>query len=415
MKQGVKKIVFVTTYPKWGQLHGAGVIGQASYAKYVVSRLARRRDVKVVVVAEKNGEDSHYTEKKVEVRRVWSWGDRSVFWNVAKQINRKEQKVIAQWGMSIYGSLLQSFGFVLFLLYLRLRGIWVAVVLHEVVVDIRSLHGHIGTSKNDLIMYVYQFGLKLFYNLIGVLASKIIVPEPFLAVNIRKICFRAKVAVIRHGIEQKTLKGRSLARREFGFSRNKFIVGSFGFIAWYKGSDLIWRLQRYVNRKGIGDINLVLVGGANPNRLGRKFYLDYLDEVEKNSQRFDVMVSGFVEDEQMSKYFAAVDLVVLPYREFTGTSGPLALALAHHKPVLLSKNISRMLDGEDWGRVFEKFGIEPHSIVFDINRPEDFLEKVRFVKDNRFYRKRLSDLANGLAKMRSWERTAREYYDQIFF
>jgi len=63
---------------------------------------------------------------------------------------------------------------------------------------------------------------------------------------------------------------------------------------------------------------------------------------------------GFLDEKDLPVYFGAADLVVLPYRTFMSSSGPLSLAQAMGKPFILSEEAARVLKTQDFK---ESFGL----------------------------------------------------------
>lgn len=118
--------------------------------------------------------------------------------------------------------------------------------------------------------------------------------------------------------------GREQARNELGLSGN--VILFFGFVRPYKGlADLVQSLPEVLERI---DATVLVVGefwgdrgeyDALIDRLGVRDHLRIVD--------------AYVPNEEVERYFAAADLVALPYRSATG-SGVVQIAYGFEKPVV---------------------------------------------------------------------------------
>jgi glycosyltransferase involved in cell wall biosynthesis len=99
----------------------------------------------------------------------------------------------------------------------------------------------------------------------------------------------------------------------------------FGFVRPYKGLDVLLRAVAMVADL---DIKLNVVGEFWHDS---EEYLNLIQELDI-SGRVEV-VDRYVDDEEMARYFAGADLVVLPYRA-SKTSGVIATSYGFGKPVL---------------------------------------------------------------------------------
>ena len=103
----------------------------------------------------------------------------------------------------------------------------------------------------------------------------------------------------------------------------------FGFVREYKGLQyLLDALPEVRNR--IPDIMLWVVGDFGDDK---HFYMD---RIEKNDIQKNIrLVEGYVPDREVEQYFAASDLVVLPYVSAT-QSGIVQIAYGFEKPVVVT-------------------------------------------------------------------------------
>lgn len=103
----------------------------------------------------------------------------------------------------------------------------------------------------------------------------------------------------------------------------------FGFVREYKGLKYLLDALPEV-KKRIPDISLWVVGDFGDDKDV------YLEQIEKNRIGDNIrLVEGYVPDQEVEKYFAAADLVVLPYVSAT-QSGIVQIAYGFDKPVVVT-------------------------------------------------------------------------------
>lgn len=103
----------------------------------------------------------------------------------------------------------------------------------------------------------------------------------------------------------------------------------FGFVREYKGLKYLLDALPEV-KKRIPDITLWVVGDFGDDKDV------YLEQIERNRIGDNIrLVEGYVPDQEVEKYFAAADLVVLPYVSAT-QSGIVQIAYGFDKPVIVT-------------------------------------------------------------------------------
>ena len=134
----------------------------------------------------------------------------------------------------------------------------------------------------------------------------------------------------------------------------------------------------------------MIAGGAHP-RMAE--YGDALRASAPDNARF----TGYVADEDVARWFAAADVALLPYPQPFASSGPLALALAHGTPVLLSDALARTVGAP-----------EELSVSTD---PAAIAARLAVLARDAGERGRLHAAASTLAAGRSWPEVARRHLD----
>lgn len=142
-----------------------------------------------------------------------------------------------------------------------------------------------------------------------------------------------KINVISHGDYLDFVSGapsRDSARKKLDISRDQFTVLFFGQIKKVKGLDLL--LEAWGNVGSLPAKPLLVVAG--------KIWKDDIETYEEivnrkkigDTVRFD---TRYIPDEEALQYYAAADLIVLPYRKIY-QSGVLLMAMSHRRAVLVS-------------------------------------------------------------------------------
>ncbi len=120
---------------------------------------------------------------------------------------------------------------------------------------------------------------------------------------------------------------REEARKILGIPEDRKIMLFFGFVREYKGLKHIIKAMPDIIAAD-KDIQLMVVGEFGSDKA------DYMNLIEKSRVGDSItVVDGYIPDKEIEKYFAACDLVVLPYESAT-QSGIVQIAYSFEKPVI---------------------------------------------------------------------------------
>jgi glycosyltransferase involved in cell wall biosynthesis len=165
-----------------------------------------------------------------------------------------------------------------------------------------------------------------------------------------------RIDVIPHGIMPlNSISTRFEARKELDLPLDRLIILFFGSIRENKGLDVLLRALERVRQ--CKPETLLVVAGA----LYRELSFDKYAEIIKQAN-----LSGnvrtflrFIDENEVDLFFAASDIVVLPYIRFESQSGVLLRAYAHKLPVVVT-NVGAM--GESVSKDKVGLVVKPGSI-----------------------------------------------------
>jgi len=147
-----------------------------------------------------------------------------------------------------------------------------------------------------------------------------------------------RIDVIPHGIMPlQNPPDPTDARKKLNLPLDRQIILFFGGIRPNKGLDILLKALEIIKSRN-RRVLLVIAGGL----LGRFSFEPYADIIKKSDLSDSVKsFIKFIPEEEVDDFFAASDLVVLPYLTFESQSGVLLRAYAHRKPVVVS-NVGAM-------------------------------------------------------------------------
>lgn len=410
-------LLVISSYPLRGETHGRKIVGGAMAAKNTLTALKKEYpQLDITVLAEELDKNVLYTEDGIKVKRIWQRKSFMTFPKLLNQIITREKStnnILIEMELSNFGNILHLLPFPLFLVALKLLRKNVTIVFQQVIDDMDDLSGHMNIQKKSLKSKLFTIGIRNFYKISLALSTKSIVFEEVLKKRLRTLSPQADVVVIPFGVESITNPpSKQSARKNLGLSQNEFIVLSFGFIAWYKGTDWLTKsFIKYINITQSKNAHLILAGGPNPNHLDKLFYKKYLKDIEADANSNPITITGFIPEEKIGDYFAAADVVVLPYRTLMSSSGPLSLALSYKKPLLLSESLKELLLTNDSEKTRATHNIARNELFFSDDN--SFIQLLEKIQKNPSLQKKLTAYSASLAEKRQWQFLAQKYYEEL--
>ena len=393
-----KQLLVISSYPEKGSVHGKKTVGVASYTKNTLLALKKESpNLEITVLAEQFNKIETYQEQGILIKRIWK---RNSFLSVVKifkyLLDNREKSVLICFEGFMFGRAPFTGCFLASLTLAKILGSKNYLILHQVVEDFRKI------EKNKIKAFFLNSINRLFQKTLLVSVSKIIVFEQHLA---KVLGNNKKVVFIPHAIENVKPINQKTAQKQLKLNGENFQALYFGFLSPYKGVDLL--IKNWPNDK---NLKLILAGDGNPNHLKEKAYVNFVKKIKAEAQRKGVMTAGFVPEKEIGKFFSATNVVILPYQAFFSSSGPLSLAFAYLKPVLLSINLKKYLASRDFNQALKKAGLNPKDIFFNPKNKIDLKAKIINLKkkENKF--KQLSSI---LKNERSWRKIAQNYLELL--
>jgi glycosyltransferase involved in cell wall biosynthesis len=373
-------VTLITPFPALGERHG-GWTGVASYSANLAGALTSAGACVTVLAAAEPGQPAVANDGGLEVRRVWKRGPGALPGAAAAALATGAPTVHIQHELFLYGGPAAVPGIVPALATLRRRR--AVVTMHHVVDPSAVDTAFTATHRVRAPAAVARAGVAAVQRTIAALADTVVVHEPSFASVV------PGAAVVPHGIETPERSAdRAAVRAELGVAADRLCVLCFGFLAPYKG------LEAAIGAGRLADdaVELVIAGGEHP-RLAGDGYADGLRASAPPNARF----TGYIADADVARWFAAADVALLLYPRPFAASGPLALALAHGTPVLLSDALARTVGAPDTLAV----GTDPVIIAARLEALARHPEE----------RERLGSAAATLTAGRSWPEIARRHLD----
>ena len=188
------------------------------------------------------------------------------------------------------------------------------------------------------------------------------------------------------------------ARKKLNLPLDRQIILFFGGIRPNKGLDVLLGALEIVKSRNCR-ILLVVAGGL----LGRFNFESYSDIIKKAdlSEHVQTFIR-FIPEEEVDYFFAASEVVVLPYLKFEAQSGVLLRAYAHQKPVVVSDigAMGELVSSDKVGLAVKPGAVEPlaEAIISTLGNLDKFQSRYSPELENKYSWEHIAELT-----MRSYE------------
>jgi glycosyltransferase involved in cell wall biosynthesis len=375
-------VALISPYPRAGERHG-GSSGVASYTANLAHALTGRGAQVKVLAPREPGEPETTRDGPIEVERAYERGAGALPGAARAAIASGAPAVHVQHELFLYGGPSSVPGLVPALGALRGSGRGPVVTMHHVVDPAHVDSGFTRLHRVKAPVAVARAGLAGVQRTIRRFARAVVVHEPAFAEVVED------AHVVPHGIETPDALDAAGARARLGLD-DRLTVLCFGFLAPYKGLEPALAAGRLAG----DDVHMVVAGAPHPRLAAAgDAYADELVAAHGDHATF----TGHVPDADVGDWFAAADVALFLYPQPFSSSGPLALALAHETPALLSPAMATCIGA-------------PDAMVVDLD-PDSVAGRLRSLAFDRSLLEPLRATSAGLGERRTWPAVAAQHLD----
>ncbi len=355
-----RDLALISPYPRRGTRHD-GESGVASYTANLAHALAGAGVAVTVVAPEVDGEPVRSHDGPVQVRRAFrAGGPGAVPAALAAARATGAAQVHLQHELFLYAGAAGLPGTLAGLSRHRRTGPPTVITLHQVVDPAAVDRGYTAMHRVRVPPVAARAAIGTVQRVLPRLADTVIVHEP----SFERVIGGARV--VPHGIEvpDPPVEPRAALRARLGLADDELVALCFGFVAPYKGLETALEAAEIAG----APVRLVVAGGPHPRLAAQGD--DYAEALQR---RYGAVArfTGYVPDEAVADWFRAADVALQCYPEPHASSGPLALALAHRTPVLLSTRLADVVgapgqiavppDPRAWAQQLRALAAEPET------------------------------------------------------
>lgn len=405
-------ILVLTSYPSHEEKNNP-YDAIAAYSKHILTSVSRTHPVLVLAEKTNDAPQLERKSKRLAVLRTWEKGNLKSLYSLISLIKKLNniQTIYIPFEFNVFGGTPANLMLLVILSAARLMGKRVVFEAHQIIENVAELQNHIDIH-NPLILKFLTFGIKQYYRAVGLISHNVIVFEEDLKQRLNGIISLDKVQVLSQPYTKETPPLILNAKKKLGIKKDEFVVLFFGFLNWYKGID--WLVNAFESIPKDKKIRLIVAGGANPYHKHRPYYQRYFKTITDKIAGDDRMIfTDFIPDDQISLYFSASDLMVMPYRVFMSASGPFSMALCHRTPLLLSDKLKRYATSPDFANALTKANLNENELFFPLKK-KAFSTLIQKAHDDKKYLKKLTQFSATLSSARSVDKVTEKLLNCLF-
>ena len=389
------KVAHVGPYPRESETHAEhGLGGVAAYVKNLVDGMRGQADLLVVAPTDLPQAAVRH-DGAVEVREVDRTGR-----GVARALRAlaKDSEVDAvhvQFEQHLFGGPLQNLRLALGLRRLA-RQKRVVLTVHQVP-DLAQIDGEF-LRRNGFppVPFLARLWMRVQYALLIAACHVALVHEERLRDQLvtSYAIDAARIAVVPHGVDAGELPcGRAEAKGRLGIAPYRQLVLYFGYVTGYKGVDLLVDALERMPAAKREQVQVIIAGKVPARKMESAPFRVDMESLEARIIALGAWVTrkGFLSPADISLHLAAADVVVFPYRQVFGASGPLSITIGHGRPFLASD-------------AFRGMGV-PEESLFALDG-DALAAKLRAYLSDASLRSRLEAEARRVAEEHAWPRVA---------
>lgn len=389
--------------------------GDAAFARETLVTLVNRHNMRFVVIAETNLDNRPQLVAggKILVLRVIDHGKFHLYPTVLTWLAKFPAiRHVTVHSNFTYSGLKHFILLIPFLGLIKLTGRNITHVAHNVVDSIDFLAKQLDTT-NTVLVAILNMCIRVYNVLLGIVTDKLVTLDAHGYAILSKYVPGKKLLYNPHWVKPRsthwTKRG---AKTALGLKPDTKVILAFGFISWYKGSDKLAKAFTQAAGKN-QEFHLIFAGGKSPSMEHKIHYQQFYGQfTQLISKHTNMTLTGFIPDSQIGKYFAAADLVILPYRGLMGGSGALAFAVGFKKPFLLSTAMNTIWENHDMRVALKKAGLKNKQVMIPITAKG--VKRALNTASNTPMLKKLRALTNLLGESRHIDTVTDQLYNESY-
>ncbi|MGM0687643.1 MAG: glycosyltransferase [Promethearchaeati archaeon] len=376
--------------------------GESPYTARLIRELVKEFGLKITAIAGKEAEPLDDSSNQIETKAIWDGRDLLYPFKLFKRISEIGPHLVhVQFGPhgKIYGGLFGEL-MLLLLVFLKAAGINTTVTLHstwmpaqvEERVEKYGILRHfsfLARPAFKLYMKVLDWGTTTIQLSTSTMNSEL--KQRFLQhYGIKS----DKVLEIPHPCRKNVqIQDRQKAAKKLGLE-DKEIVLVFGFIREGKGLELAIRSMELLQE--LSPDALLLIAGRPKDREGKK-YLRELKSLTRKLRLEDYVHfdTRFIPEEEVPLYFSSASVILVPYTESVGASGPIHNYAAYGTPIVAA-DVGYHMRGALGGSL----------VLFETGDTRDLAHTVNKVLSNKDFAIQTGNKHRNYAAKETWRRAA---------
>lgn len=361
-------VLVISKYPVADQ--PASHHGVATYTRNLLTALAKQTTTRFVVLVEDTFCQEPYLDNK-QILVIPAFSDGYLYpAQILQAITAFSQiKLIHIHSEFITsGKPLQMALLMPLLLGLKLLRKQVFFTAHNVIDNFEFIASHLGRSRQDWLLQLLQYLMPWYYWLLSQLVTSVVALDNSVEQRLQRVMPARKLTLSPHWVHPQAITERKRAywRKKMEYTSDDLVIVCFGFMTKYKGVDWLVEAVEHAHLHAKGkQIKLILAGGRASSQAGKAHYEQFYQQLaERVAKSGHTVLTGFIPENEIARYFAVADLVVLPYRGILGASGSWAQALAHGKPFLLSQELAAYTQSQDVTEAVAEAGLQAEELLF---------------------------------------------------
>ncbi|MHA2078570.1 MAG: glycosyltransferase [Candidatus Thorarchaeota archaeon] len=388
--------------------------GESTYTAALINKLAINENVRIIAITGPDANELPDMSGRVTTMKIWRGRDVLYPFTLLKAIAKIRPHIVhVQFGPhgAVYGGF---FGepMIVLLILLRIIGIDTTITLHSTWMTDQVENRISSYHKIGRLSILAKPIFRLFMKFLGFGTTKIQLSTTKMDSLLRRK-FIHEFHLSERNVDEiphpcATVKSHldsTEAHHELGL-QGRSVILVFGYIRRGKGIEVALKAVNIV-KKEISNVLLLIAGKVQDH--DSRAYLNQLKKLikELDLQEFVRFDSYYIPEDKLPMYFSAARIILVPYTESVGASGPIHNYAGYGTPLIAADVGYHM-----------KEALGGTLTLFKNRNPEDLADKVITLLNDNQRRKELGDIQIKYAANESWKVAAKrtmKNYERIIF